>query len=120
MAQPSLSISSATSNGLEGISVARTVLSHVDGEKGKLVVCGYDIENFAGHVSFEQACGLLWQGKLPEPSETANVRRRLGMARGRIFAEMAKVEEAMKLENGMNALRAALGLLEPSRFPEIS
>ncbi|MGH7296509.1 MAG: citrate/2-methylcitrate synthase, partial [Polyangiaceae bacterium] len=46
--------------GLEGVVVAETRLSDVDGERGRLVIAGRDVEQLAGAVSFEEVCALLW------------------------------------------------------------
>lgn len=46
--------------GLEGIVVAVTVLSHVDGQNGELVIRGKRIEDLAGHLRFEDAVHHLW------------------------------------------------------------
>ena len=40
--------------GLEGVVVAETKLSHVDGEAGRLILKGYDLEDVAGKMSFEK------------------------------------------------------------------
>jgi citrate synthase len=40
--------------GLEGVVVAETRLSHVDGEAGRLILKGYDVESVAGKMTFEQ------------------------------------------------------------------
>lgn len=42
-------------SGLEGVVVAATRLSRVDGARGELVVCGARIEALAGRLSFEEA-----------------------------------------------------------------
>ncbi len=54
------------SGGLDGVEVADTALSRVDGEQGRLVIAGHDLEALAGRVTFEEVCGLLWGGELPE------------------------------------------------------
>ena len=46
--------------GLEGVVVSATRLSHVDGEHGRLVVAGQHIEQLAEQLDFEGACALLW------------------------------------------------------------
>ncbi|MCY4251957.1 MAG: citrate (Si)-synthase, partial [Thaumarchaeota archaeon] len=39
--------------GLRGIEVADTRISNIDGERGKLIYRGYDIEDLARESSFE-------------------------------------------------------------------
>ena len=64
--------------GLEGVVAARTRLSHVDGERGLLVIGGYPLEELAGRASFEDVVHLLWNGALPTREELSNLRESLG------------------------------------------
>ena len=57
-------------SGLEGIAVAETRLSHVDGQAGELIIAGYELKELAGKVPFEQAAHLLWTGRLPSAADT--------------------------------------------------
>ncbi|GAB4243519.1 MAG: citrate synthase [Candidatus Methylacidiphilales bacterium] len=58
-----------TSRGLEGVVAAETKLSDVRGQEGKLIYCGYDIDELAGKVSYEEVVHLLWHGRLPNAKE---------------------------------------------------
>lgn len=60
---------STAGKGLEGVVVANTKLSAVRGQQGQLVYCGYDINELAGHVSYEEVVHLLHHGKLPNSDE---------------------------------------------------
>ena len=55
--------------GLDGVVAAQTRLSHVDGQAGRLILGGYELEELAGRVSFEEAADLLWRGALPNREE---------------------------------------------------
>jgi citrate synthase len=55
--------------GLEGVLVAESSLSFIDGEAGRLVYRGYDIEDLAHGATFEEVVYLLWNGELPTRSE---------------------------------------------------
>ncbi|MFT4947420.1 MAG: citrate synthase [Natronomonas sp.] len=55
--------------GLEGVLVAESSLSYIDGDVGKLVYRGYDIEDLARNASFEEVLYLLWNGELPTEAE---------------------------------------------------
>mgnify|MGYP006282357119 CR=1 FL=1 len=57
--------------GLEGVLVAESSLSYIDGDAGKLVYRGYDIEDLARNASFEEVLYLLWNGELPTSEELA-------------------------------------------------
>jgi citrate synthase len=85
-----------TARGLEGVVAAQTRLSHVDGKKGVLIVGGYEIEELAGHCTFEQAAHLLWRGHLPSGDESA-----------KLAAEMSELREIPPLT--LEILRAAAG-----------
>jgi citrate synthase len=55
--------------GLEGVVIAQTQLSHVDGQAGRLIYHGYPIEMLARNASFEEVAFLLWNNKLPNKTE---------------------------------------------------
>jgi citrate synthase len=95
--------------GLENVVVAETELSWVDGEGGRLVVRGHPIEALAER-SFEEMCGLLWDGALPAPARTAALRHALGAARTEAFAALAD-GAALCADDAMDALRASLASL---------
>jgi citrate synthase len=95
--------------GLEDVVVAETALSWVDGEGGRLVVRGHPIEALAQR-SFEEMCGLLWDGALPAPARAEDIRRALGVAREEAFAELAS-GAALGADDAMDALRASLASL---------
>jgi citrate synthase len=97
--------------GLDDVVVAETELSDVDGERGELVVRGYTIENLVGHVSFEDACALLWSGHLPAPSQREQWRARLAESRCSAFERLGTIGDALELSDGMDALRASVAHL---------
>lgn len=55
--------------GLEGVLVAESVLSDVDGQAGELIYRGYSIEDLTAHATYEEVLYLLWNGSLPTESE---------------------------------------------------
>ena len=55
--------------GLEGVLVAESSLSRVDGDAGQLIYRGYTIDDLAENTSFEEVLYLLWYGHLPTQSE---------------------------------------------------
>jgi citrate synthase len=74
------------SSGLEGVVAAETVLSHVDGEAGQLIIRGWPLEELAGRRSFEAMLALLWEGFVAEGTDAAALHRSLGAARQHAFA----------------------------------
>lgn len=59
----------ATNTGLEGMVVADTTTSFVNGAEGKLIYSGYRIEDLAEHALFEEVAFLLWNNRLPSQDE---------------------------------------------------
>ena len=57
------------SRGLEGIIAAETRIGDVRGDIGQLIYCGYDINELAGKVSYEEVVHLLWHNRLPNQRE---------------------------------------------------
>lgn len=99
--------------GLDDVIAAETVLSHVDGEAGRLIIRGYDLEELAGRVSYEAALAILWEGLVPGGTD---LRTRLGEARRRAFALLAPLArhlEGLAPVEGMRMLLAGLPDAEP-------
>jgi len=98
--------------GLEGVLVAESDLSYVDGEVGKLVYRGYDIEDLARGASYEEVLYLLWRGSLP-------TREELDAFTADLAAERAVDDDALDAvrtladagERPMAALRTAVSML---------
>lgn len=67
--------------GLEGIVVAETKLSAIDGEKGELIYGGYDIDDLARNTTFEEVIHLLWEGELPNEGQLRELRAKLAAER---------------------------------------
>lgn len=70
-------MSNELKRGLEGVLVTESELSHVDGDVGKLVYRGYDIEELARGASYEEVLHLLWYGSLPTRGELDSFRGEL-------------------------------------------
>jgi citrate synthase len=66
--------SPSVSKGLEGIIAAHTRLSDVRGDIGQLIYCGYDINELAGKVSYEEVVHLLYHNHLPNTKELAELK----------------------------------------------
>jgi citrate synthase len=66
-----------TPKGLEGIVAADTRLSDVKGDIGELIYAGYNINELAGHVSYEEVVHLLHENRLPNAAELAALKRTL-------------------------------------------
>jgi citrate synthase len=58
--------------GLEDIVATSSAICYLDGERGVLAYCGYDIHDLARHATFEEVCYLLWHRRLPTRAELAD------------------------------------------------
>jgi len=63
--------------GLEGIIAAHTRLSDVRGDVGQLIYFGYNIDELAGKVSYEEVVHLLYHNRLPNAKELAELKATL-------------------------------------------
>lgn len=105
--------------GLEGVVAAETRLSHVDGQKGELIIGGFPLEELAGDVTFEETVLLLWRGDLPTQSDLAAFRRQLAALRALPEAVVALLAAAAQQHlPTMTALRMAAGALDLDGHPE--
>lgn len=68
--------------GLEGVNVTTTKLCRIDGQKGELVYAGYNIYDLAEHSTFEEVAYLLWNQRLPNKQELADLQAKLHAERG--------------------------------------
>ncbi|XXX79736.1 citrate synthase [Sorangium sp. So ce134] len=112
-------VAAPLASGLEGVVVAETRLSEVDGERGRLTLAGHDVEALAGDggVTFEDACGLLWGGALPSAPARESLRGAIAEGRTRAFALLGRLGDALHAGDGMDALRAAVAHLRGDASP---
>jgi citrate synthase len=94
--------------GLEGIVVADTAKSDVDGAAGQLIIGGYFVEQLAGQASFEDVLALLAEGELPDELGRERVRARLSEGRLRAHERLSRLGDALEQADPMSALMAAL------------
>ena len=100
---------SKTPIGLDGVPAAETVLSHVDGERGELIIAGERVGVLVGKTGFEGVTARLWSGATGQPVGEAAVRAVLGEARQRAFA---RLRTCWKLPAGC---RSSMAFVPPSR-----
>src|SRR5215472_363615 len=94
--------------GLDGVPAAETVLSHVDGERGELIIAGERVGDLAGKASFESVTARLWNGAIGTSVTEADVRAALGAARGRAFARLPDLLPATQGLSIVDGFRAAV------------
>lgn len=99
------------SKGLEGVVAAETSLSQVLGEEGRLIYAGYDIEDLAQRVTFEEVCHLLWFGELPTRAQLEDLRGRM-RSEGRAETRVLDLVRLLPTDtHPMAALRTGLSAL---------
>jgi citrate synthase len=99
--------------GLEGVVAAETRLSHVDGQKGELIIGGFRLEEFAGEATFEETVYLLWHGDRPSPEALTAFRQQLAGLRTLPEAVVVLLASAAQQRlPAMTALRMAAGALD--------
>jgi len=55
--------------GLEGVAVAETRLSRVDGDAGELTIAGFPLDELAPNATFEETLFALYEDRLPDADE---------------------------------------------------
>ncbi|MGI9114734.1 MAG: citrate synthase [Chthoniobacterales bacterium] len=99
------------SRGLEGIVANTTRLSDVIGDKGQLIYCGYDINELAGKVTYEEVVYLLWNNKLPNRTELEKCAHQLRSQRELPDGVIDFIKAAPKDANPMDVIRTAVSML---------
>ena len=93
-------------SGLDGVIVADTAMSEVDGEAGRLIVRGHAIEELVATRGFEGVAALLWEGFAEGGGDERAVRAGFAAARQRAFAEVPRLLPPPKgLTSGRSAAR---------------
>jgi len=98
-------------NSLDVGVITDTALSEVDGERGRLVIRGYELEDLAGRIGFEDVIALLWDGSLPDAAARESIRQALARSRTRAYERLASLGDALARGDAMDALRASVAHL---------
>ncbi len=109
--------------GLEGVIANTTRLSAVIGDKGQLIYCGYDINELAGKVSYEEVVYLLWNNRLPNRSELTECEETLRGLRQLPEGLIDFIKSVPKEANPMDVMRTGvsmLGLYDPDAIKDLS
>jgi len=98
-------------SGLDGVVVADTALSEVDGQAGRLIVRGHSIGDLVATRGFEAVAAVLWDGLAEAGGDETAVRRGLGEARTRAWASVPALLAAARGLTPVEALRLSLAML---------
>ena len=101
----------AATKGLEGVIAANTRLSDVRGDIGQLIYCGYDINELAGKVSYEEVVHLLHHNHLPNAKELADLKTTLTAFRELPQGVIDIITTLPKDASPMHAIRTAVSAL---------
>ncbi|MFN2420399.1 MAG: citrate/2-methylcitrate synthase [Gemmatimonadota bacterium] len=94
--------------GLEGVVVAESSISYVDGQNGRLVYRGYQIEDLAEHSTFEETSKLLLDGELPTREDLERFEEALVVERAIDERVMDMIHEFPTDTEPMAVLRTAI------------
>jgi len=100
-----------TAKGLEGIVAAATRLSDVKGDIGQLIYCGYDINELAGQVTYEEVVHLLHHNHLPNKRELAELKATLAEFRELPKGVIQIIQTLPKGTPPMHAIRTGASAL---------
>lgn len=102
------------SPGLEGVPIAESAISLVEGLAGRLSYRGYSIEDIThAENTFEEIVALIYDGELPKRARVDEVRRQLEAGRTLAPAQIEIARAAAKVTHPMFALQAAAATLGP-------
>ena len=101
--------------GLEGVLAAESTLSNIDGDAGRLIYRGYDIETLAREASYEEVLSLLWNGELPTREELDAFADAMASERAVDDSVLEMLEDLAAVdEHPMAALRTGVSMLSAS------
>jgi 2-methylcitrate synthase len=110
-----MSIVAKPKAGLEDTVATSSAICYLDGDRGVLAYCGYDIHDLARHATFEEVCYLLWHRRLPTRAELGDLQSQLVAART-LPEPLLRLMRSLPAGNTMDALRtltSALGHYDP-------
>ena len=96
--------------GLEDVVATTSAICYLDGERGVLAYCGYDIHDLAQSATFEEVCYLLWHRRLPTRAELGDLQSQLAAARA-LPEPIIRLMRSLPPVEGMDALRTLTSAL---------
>jgi citrate synthase len=96
--------------GLEDTVATTSAICYLDGDRGVLAYCGYDIHDLARHATFEEVCYLLWHRRLPTRAELGDLQSQLVAARP-LPEAVIRIMRTLPAGDGMDELRTLTSVL---------
>src|SRR6478672_9105829 len=90
--------------GLEDVVATSSAICYLDGDRGVLAYCGYDIHDLAQSAAFEEVCYLLWHRRLPTRAELGDLQSQLAAARA-LPEPIIRLMRTLPSGNAMDTLR---------------
>jgi citrate synthase len=100
-----------SSAGLEGVVAAPSEICFIDGIAGRLVYRGYEIADLVENLSFEETAYLLWNNRLPNRTELADLKKQLAANATLPPETLAILKVLPATAEPMDALRTAASSL---------
>ncbi|MGH9349159.1 MAG: citrate/2-methylcitrate synthase, partial [Vicinamibacterales bacterium] len=97
-------------SGLDDVTATTSAICYLDGERGVLAYCGYDIHDLAKQATFEEVCFLLWHRRLPTRAELGDLQSQLAAARP-LPEPLLRLMRSLPSVEGMDALRTLTSAL---------
>jgi citrate synthase len=101
----------ASTAGLRDVVAAPSSICFIDGDKGILSYCGYNIHDLATNSTFEEVIYLLWHGRLPKRDELDALTAELAAQRAVPTGVIEMIRSFPKTAVPMDALRTAVSAL---------
>jgi len=98
------------SKGLKGVIAADSSICFIDGQEGRLLYRGYNIDDLARQSTFEEVAYLLLKGELPNRDELADFHKVLAQHRAVPAPVIAFLRSLPRDVLPMTALRTAISL----------
>src|SRR5919109_1223789 len=96
--------------GLEDVTATSSAICYLDGDRGVLAYCGYDIHDLASSASFEEVCFLLWHRRLPTRPELGDLQSQFASARA-LPEPVLRLMRSLPPVDAMDALRTIVSAL---------
>jgi citrate synthase len=96
--------------GLEDVVATSSAICYLDGDRGVLAYCGYDIHDLAKSATFEEVCYLLWHRRLPTRAELGDLQSQFAAARA-LPEPVVRLMRSLPPVDGMDALRTITSAL---------
>jgi len=96
--------------GLQDVVATTSAICYLDGDRGILSYCGYDIKDLATGATFEEVCYLLWHRRLPTRSELGDLQSQFSTA-APLPEPILRIMRSLPPGDGMDALRTLTSAL---------